>query len=351
MATIRDISHKCGVSITTVSKVLNNVPGISQETTRRVLQAAEELNYRPNLSARQLKTGASRTIGIITEDLTVFNAPSIIDGIGVTCEANHYHYILGNLRFNKRFGSDPFYSQRRTELVTDMVADMCARQVDGIIYVGCHSHKLAHMEALRNTKLVCAYCCSSDPQVPYVVYDDRRAAYNATMLLIRGGCRKLGTIVGDVDSSHTSERLQGFQEALFDSGLPYNPRLTRPGNWQREKGYQCAKILIDSGVDGIFAQNDLMAMGVIDYCSQIGVQIGTDVMLIGFDDREAASACQPSLSTVALPLFEIGTRAAGIMIDLLSGKECPEPNAITLDCHIIRRESSGIILDGEEKNQ
>lgn len=96
MATIREISDRAGVSIATVSKVLNNKSGVKQETADRILQIADQLNYRPNLNARSLKLGDARTIGIITEDLTVFNTPEIVDGVASVCETLNYHYILSN---------------------------------------------------------------------------------------------------------------------------------------------------------------------------------------------------------------------------------------------------------------
>ena len=103
MATIREISEQAGVSIATVSKVLNGKSGVNAETRKMILNVAKKLNYRPNLNARNLKKGQSRTIGIITEDLTVFNAPEIVDGIAQSCEEAGFHYILGNLRFYKRY--------------------------------------------------------------------------------------------------------------------------------------------------------------------------------------------------------------------------------------------------------
>lgn len=341
MATIREISEEAGVSIATVSKVVNGQSGVSKETRELVSSIAKKLNYRPNLSARQLKTGNSRTLGIITEDLTVFNAASIIDGIGVSCDEKNYHYILGNLRFNQRFGNDPYYTQQRSELVADMVEEMLSKQVDGIIYIGCHSHEVTHSVEMKRTSTVCAYCYSTDPDIPSVIYNDRAASYKATQLLIRDGDNKIGVIAGPKDSGHTSSRLLGFQEALFDHGIPYNPHLTYYGNWERDFGFSYAKRLVDQGVTSIFAQNDLMAMGVIDYCNQHGVEVGKDVYLIGFDNREISSVCRPTLSTVSLPLFDIGRTSAHILINTLETGEKSGEHMITLDCNVIERESTG----------
>ena len=180
MATIREISDRAGVSIATVSKVLNNKSGVKQETADRILQIADQLNYRPNLNARSLKLGDARTIGIITEDLTVFNTPEIVDGVASVCETLNYHYILSNLRFNKRYHDNPWDYPESNVLVRSAVNDLLSKQVAGIIYIGCHSHLVASLKAHAHIPFVCVYCTCEDQDVPCVGYDDRLAAYEAT---------------------------------------------------------------------------------------------------------------------------------------------------------------------------
>ena len=340
MATIREIAEQVGFSIATVSKVLNGQPNVSRKTTEAVLAAAKELNYRPNLNARHLKTGTTRTVGIIAEDLTVFNTPGIVDGVGVCCESRKYHYILGNLRFNKRFGHDPSFAVQKSELVEEMMDEMLSKQVDGVLYIGCHSHVVTSLSAHKATPFVCAYCFSNDIEIPAVIYDDRQAARKVADLLISRGHSRIGIIAGDRESVHTENRLRGFQEALFDRGIPYNPRLTCYGEWDSEHGYKTAPLLIQEGVTAIFAHNDLIAMGVIDYCNQNGIEIGRDLALIGFDNREISAVCNPSLSTVSLPLFEIGHKAADILLDRIEKNILPEKHEILLDCRIEERRST-----------
>ena len=340
MATLKEISERTGLSIATVSKVLNGRPGVNRETCDFVLAAAKELNYRPNLTARNLKRGSSRTLGIITEDLTVFNTPEIVDGIDVCCEDHGFHYILGNLRLYKRFGNEPVSERERMALVQDMVETMLSKQVDGIVFVGMHSHVVAPVKAFAEIKSVCAYCSSADPDIPSVVYDDQRAAYEVAELLIREGHTKIGMIAGPVESQHTTNRTLGFQEALYAHNLPYNPHLTCFGDWERDRGFTHAAALLKEGVTAIFAQNDLMAMGVIDYCTQNGIEVGRDVSLIGFDNLEISTVCRPKLSTVSLPLFEIGHTAARILLDNIEGKSAPEDRRIRLGCRIVEREST-----------
>lgn len=344
MATIREIADRVGVSIATVSKVLNNQKGVSKATQKTVLAAAKQLNYRPNLYARHLKTGASKTLGIVAEDLTVFNTPDIIDGIGVCCESRSYHYILGNLRFDKRYGHKQGHNQEKNQLVSDMIEEMLSKQVDGIIYIGCHSHALATLSIQESTRFVCAYCFSENREVPTVTYDDREASKQVTQLLLNKGHTKIGIVAGVKDSYHTNNRLMGFQEALYEQNIPYNPHVIEYGDWSRDTGYQNAPLLIEKGVSAIFAMNDLMAMGVLDYCNQHQIEVGKDIALIGFDNRPITSVCRPALSSVAIPLFEIGHTAASIMLDLIeTGKES-DPHHIQLSCALIERESTGFTL-------
>lgn len=341
MSNMKDIASRAGVSVATVSKVLNDLGGISQETTDLVLSIAKELNYRPNLYARNLKTRHSKTIGIITEDITVFNSPPIIDGIGACCEERGYHYLLENLRLNN-LGINPLLDvNEHSVIVNDAVNFMMSMQVDGLLYLSCHSHKVLHLPLIGDTHFVCSYCSCTDSSVPSVLYDDKKAGYDVAKYLIQLGHKNIGTITGPSGSAHSMKRLTGYQEALFDHGIPYNPKLTLQGDWNRDSGFIHAEQLIKSGVTAIFAQNDLMAMGVIDYCTKNGIEIGKDVSLIGFDNRELSTVCRPTLTTVRPPLMEIGRTSAAILIDKIEGKPASLTGELLLECSIIERESTG----------
>jgi len=339
MVTIREISEKANVSIATVSKVLNGQRGVSKETIDNVMAVVRDLNYRPNLTARSLKKGQSRTLGVITEDLTVFNTPDIVDGIDAYCESNGYHYILGNLRFNKRFGNqlDP---RECTGLVDSLVDTMLSKQVDGIVYIGYHNRAVTPLHISKEIPFVYAYCYSTDPNIPSVMYDDQKAAFEATQLLIEKGHRDIGVIAGPNGSMHAANRILGYQEALYASKIPYNPNFTLHGDWERDKGFELADKLIKSGVTAVFAHNDLMATGVIDYCNKNGIQVGKDLALIGFDNREISTVCRPTLTTVSLPLFEIGQTATHLLLDMLAGNHIPCGQKLMLACSVIEREST-----------
>lgn len=339
LVTIKEIAKRAQVSVATVSRVLNGKSGASEQKAREILELARAMNYTPNVLAQNLKSRQSRTIGIITEDITVFNTPEIVDGIDESCERHDYHYILGNLRLNKRFGHNFYETDEHRHIIDSTISTMLSKQVEGIIYVGCHNHEIHYLPDSLKIPLVCAYCFSGNPQIPSIIYDDKKAAYDATGLLLRNGHRSLGTICGLADSTHTQNRLRGYQEALFDNGVLYNPKYVVYGDWERESGYRLAPQLIDSGVTALFVHNDLMACGVLDYCNEAGVNVGSDLSLIGFDNKEITTASKPKLSTVALPLYEIGQRATECIIGRMEGRPGAPEHQIKIDCKVVERES------------
>jgi len=276
--------------------------------------------------------------------MTVFNTPPIIDGIGAYCEKNKYHYLLENLRLNN-LGINPTLDiSDHSLIVKDAIDFMLSMQVDGLIYLSCHSHKVIHLPSIRDIKFVCTYCSCTDPAVPSILYDDKKAGYDVAEFLINSGHKKIGIITGTASSIHAKNRLIGFQEAMFDHSLPYNPKLTVVGDWHRDSGYTLCSGLIDAGVTAIFCQNDIMAMGVMDYCMQNGIEIGRDLDLIGFDNREISTVCRPTLSTVEPPLFEIGQTSASILINMIEGKDVSYSGDVLLGCTLIQRDSTRDLL-------
>lgn len=146
-------------------------------------------------------------------------------------------------------------------------------------------------------------------------------------------------ITGPMDSIHSVNRTIGHIRALYDSHTLYDPTLTLVGNWERDSAYELAGQLLRAGVTAIFSHNDIMAMGVLDYCTSNGIHVGQDIRLAGFDNRQISSVCRPALTTVALPLFEIGQTAMEEMIHLLSEGQ-PRNHQTLLDCTIVERDST-----------
>ena len=340
MANIKEIAKESGVSIATVSNIINGKPGAGEETRKRILEIIERLNYTPNAIAQNLKQKNNKTIGIITEDLTVFNTAGIVDGINEYCDNHAYKFVLGNLRLYKKYDERFYDSDKYYNRVLDEFKMMQSKQVEGIIYVGCCCRKLKCIPSKFPIPIVTAYGFNDNNELSSVIFNDDQGAYEATSKLIEAGHRNIGVICGLQQSLNTQQRLLGYQRALYDNKILFNPQLMQQGDWQRESGYKASKALIEQNVTAIFAMNDVMAGGVYDFVSNINLKIGKDVALIGFDNREASQAYNPPLSTMELPLFEIGRHSAEVLINILNepNKEVEHYN-YKIDCNFVDRKS------------
>ncbi|ADK83267.1 LacI family DNA-binding transcriptional regulator [Sediminispirochaeta smaragdinae] len=344
MATVSEIAKRCGVSATTVSNIVNHKGRASEATKKKVFSVIKELHYSPNAFARRLKAPKNmKTIGIITEDLTVFNTPEIVDGIEEYSERQGYEVLIENLRFYKRFHADFYNSNQHHSHIANRIKVLMTKRIDGVIYVGCHVRELSLDLSGIPIPVVLAYSFGSNGRIPSVIFDDERAAYDATTALIAGNRRHIGVICGESNSVHTAWRLAGYQRALYDNEILFNPALVVPGGWEFECGYRACTSLFSQPVDAIFAMNDLLAGGVLAYATEHGISVGTDIALIGFDDREICTAYSPTLSSVALPLTDIGREAAKTLFSLIGGTAPAESSSlIKIPCILKQKESTKI---------
>lgn len=339
MSKIKEVAMACGVSIATVSNVMNGKGRVSEDSRNRILQVAKEMNYVPNWMAKNLKQHQSKVIGIITEDLTVFNCVDIIDGINEYLDQKQYSFVLGNLRLFKKYNNEFYHHEDYFSQVQEEFRIMESTQVAGIIYVCAHCREIKFIPKLEHIPIVLTYGFSKDENIPSFIYDDEQAAFDATVEMISNGHEKIGLITGERFSLHTTARLKGYQRALYEHGLLYNPDFVYDGDWSRSKGYEGAKDLIGKGVSAVFSMNDEMAAGVYDYVYEVGQEIGKDVALIGFDNREICTAFRPALTTVSIPLNEIGRNAAKKMIDILEKEPHKEDPIHHVTCKLVKRKS------------
>ena len=328
MATIKEIAKACNVSVATVSNILNDKPGASAATRKNVMAMIEKMNYTPNVVAKNLKLQKTRSIGVIAEDMTIFSIPDIIDGITEQCEQVDYQILLINLRLYKKY-NDTYYSKDDYyEVVHREIKKLMQKQVEGIIYVASHERPILCIPENLPIPAVMAYGYSRTPKVPSVVVDERKGAYEITKYLIENGHTRIGVIMGKADSIHAQSRLVGYQEALFDSGILYSPGFVTEGDWNRESGYEGITKLLAKDITAVFCMNDLMAGGVYDRLAELGMTVGEDLSVVGYDNRELSSYYNPPLTTIDLPLHDIGYRASEIMIEMLEGREISEEESV-----------------------
>ncbi|MGF0032483.1 LacI family DNA-binding transcriptional regulator [Bariatricus sp. SGI.154] len=340
MATIKEIARECNVSVATVSNILNHKPGASDETRKMVMKKIKELNYTPNSIARNLKTKNSRSIGVIVEDMTIFSIPDIVDGITEHCEENSYQILLINLRLFKKYQDTYYHRDDYYGMVRDEIWKLIAKQVEGIIYVAAHERTLRCIPEDLPIPAVMAYGYTESRKVPSVVVNDEDGAYQITRHVIEKGHKKIGVITGKSDSPHAQERLVGYQRAMYENGLLYNPSVICTGDWTRISGYECTDRLLEQQVTAIFCMNDLMAGGVYDRLEELELKPGEDISVVGYDNRELSGYYKPPLSTIMLPLHDIGYEASEIILEMLKGDYAENKDAIhRVNCYPLIRKS------------
>ncbi len=344
MVTIKDVARLANVSTATVSYALNNPSKISKETRERVLKVVKETNYEVNRIAKSLKIKETNTIGIITEDITVFSTPEIIDGIDAYAEENDYHIILENVRLYKKIGNNYQDTSKVAGIISELVGILLSRQVEGIIYVGAHCRDVSGIIGSLPIPIVYVYCYTNEESSFSVNYDDELAAYELINYLLNMGHKELGMITGLTDSMQSQMRLEGCKRAFSEHKVAFNSKYIRAGNWEREGGYQAAKELLSlsQAPTAIFAFNDLMAGGVIDAANEMGLNIPGDISLTGFDNRECSYSYTPQLTTMSLPLSEMGRRSAELLLGLIKKEEeIKDKNQnLKLKCDLVEREST-----------
>ncbi|WP_243662776.1 LacI family DNA-binding transcriptional regulator [Hydrogenispora ethanolica] len=339
---IKEISKLAQVSTATVSNVLNNSPKVAQATRERVLRVIRETQYRPSTIAKSLKVKRTNLIGVISEDITVFNTPEIINGIDEYTENHGFHIILNNLRLYQRLGNHYADTAKYRNFIAEAVQILLSRQVDGIIYIGAHSRDISGIIEHLPVPIVYTYCYSAGAEDYAVNYDDEAAAYDAIQYLIDAGHRKIGVISGLYDSLQSQARFKGYQRALLDYKLLFNPAYLKAGDWERESGHALGKELLTlpDPPTAIFAMNDLMAGGVIDAANELGIAVPEGVSLIGFDNRECSKFFAPPLTTMALPLNEMGKQAVQILMNRIVGPQsATDAHDDRLKCTLVERQS------------
>ncbi|MFC5530542.1 LacI family DNA-binding transcriptional regulator [Cohnella yongneupensis] len=334
---IKDIAAKANVSTATVSYVLNGTRNVKQNTKERVLRVIEEMNYKPNDIAKSLKSQRTNTIGVIAEDVTVFNVPEIIDGINDFADRHDLHILLTNLRLDKRIGRKFDQVDSYRKYMANAVSDLLGKQVEGIIYVGVHPRDLTGLVDTSGKPIVYTYCYTQ--QDISIQYDDEQAAFEAMSYLISKGHRRIAIISGMMDSVPSRMRFNGFYKAVTQFELPFDPQLIKMGDWEAKSGYELTKELLalPEPPTAVLAMNDVMAVGVLRAASEAGVPIPQRLSVIGFDNREFSDYLTPRITTFDLPLHEMGYRAMDSLMRSIRGEEVEQKQSPA--CRLVERDS------------
>lgn len=335
IASIRDVAKRAGVSIATVSNVLNQRCNVSDALRERVSQAVDELGYVTNPIARSMRNSRTNTVGILVLDINcIFFAP-LLKGAQRVLSASGYNVNI-------------FDSCYDSELELKYVRNMRNSLVDGLILAGVANRKnLEFYESIakdaeqRPFPIVSIENDLCDMGIDSVFVDTLTAAYTATSHLIELGCRKIVHIKAPSATTSLEVRLTGYLNALRDAGLERTPQLELPGNFSAISGYNAIGELLRQGVafDGVFAANDQMAVGAIRALQNAHKRVPEDVKVVGFDNTFVASIVEPALTTIEVPNFEMGAAAAR---QLLSRLENPDarPVRVQMDYELVIRRST-----------
>ena len=344
MVTLKDIAEKCSVSITTVSNILNGKSNVSESTKERVLQVIKETGYRPNYMARGLRASKTNSVGIIIDDLTEFSSTGIIDGIMSYFDEHHYKAILENLRFYSKWGTKWYHNKGYEDSVQQAIDEFEAIKVDGIIYVAGHARSISCIPDNLNVPLVISYAFSEKSGISSVEFDDMQAACDMTTHLIKNGHKKIAVIAGTKTNIHTARRLEGFKKAMKENNLDFKDSDIKYGNWDTKTGYENAKALLEgSDYTAVFCFNDLMAAGVYDYLYEKKLLPGKDISVAGYDNRTMSQYLKPALTTVEIPLVDIGRKSAELLLNQINNPDNSETQQHFVQCGIIERDSVGCL--------
>jgi LacI family transcriptional regulator len=325
--TIADVAAKAGVSIATVSKVINGRYGVAPDTQQKVQAVIDELGYESSLVARSLRSRRTNVIGILLADLEPFSA-ELLKGAGAAIRERDYELIVYS---GSGHGRDNSGWERR------YVSRLGGTLTDGLILV-----TPTVVDVNDATPIVAVDPHAGPSSLPSVHGDNLAGAITATRHLISLGHRRIGFLAGRPDLESARQREQGYRDALAAAGIPLDPSLIRVGDYELEMSEGPARQLLTLAdrPTAIFAANDLSAIQTMHVARSLGLAIPGDVSVIGFDNIPESALMAPPLTTIDQSIQEMGRRAVELLIDLIEGT-LEQPDQITLPTRLVVRQSSG----------
>lgn len=340
---IKSVAEKCGVSISTVSNVLNNTRYVSPELARRVRSAAEELGYVPNPVAKNMKNAKSHIIGIIANDMYGVFTQYIVKGISEVAAQRGYTIIVSGAK-------NPGKSAEEREM--ELLQQYINSNVDAVILSSTVFEALSRKYAERiievanrfkYTPVVSLERDFSAFGIDSVFFDGYSNAKIAVQHLIDNGCKYICHISGPENTQMAKERIDGYKAALEENGLAFRSCMMASGNYDHKSGYLAMKQLLDNNpfMDGVFCANDQMGVGALKTLKEYGLAAPNDIKVIGYDNIFVSSIMEPSLSTIHIRKQRAGSEAARIAIDRIENNTSELPiQKILLQGRLVVRKST-----------
>lgn len=330
--TIYDVAREAGVSMATVSRVVNNNPNVKPQTRKKVFEAIERLGYRPNAVARGLASKKTTTVGVVIPDISNSIFSEVARGIEDIANMYHYNIILCN-------------ADKKKEKEIRVVNALLEKQVDGLLFMG-GAITDDHVQAFKTSSVPVVLCATADEKrlIPSVDIDHEKAAYDAVNVLIQNGHKNIAMISGTLqDPANGFARYQGYKKALEDAGIPLREEYVRVGNYRYESGLELTNYFLElpERPTAIFAATDEMAIGAIHTLQDRGLKVPDDVSVISVDNIRMASMVRPQLTTVAQPMYDIGAVAMRLLTKLMNKetKDTAELTQVVLPHEVIHRNS------------
>lgn len=332
--TLKDIAQKVGFSITTVSRALAGYDDVAESTRQLILQTAAEMGYHPNATARRLRQRRTDTIGIIVPtSSTRFGDPffgEFLAGVGDKAVEHEFDILVstrppeaGELRAYER-----------------MVLE---QRVDGMIVISTRpqDERIAYLLE-QDFPFVSFGRSDLEADFPYLDVDGERGMFQATEYLIGLGHRRIAYISAPFTFMYSYQRVEGYRNALAAHGIPFDESLMLAGDLSERNGYALARSLLtrEAPPTAIIACNDWMASGVIAAARDLGLTVGRDLSVVGFDDVPLAQIIHPRLTTVHQPAYEAGWRVCDMLVKLLREEALTERHVL-LQPELVVRESCG----------
>ncbi len=311
-ATVTDVALLAGVSVSTVSRILNGTARVAADKRAAVEAAIEKLQFRPNLSARSLRSGSTATVGVLTQDLESPYFTGGTKGIEAGLEGSGYAPLLV-----------PGHWNPQEEL--DRARLLIARQVDAMIILGGSLQDAQVADMARQLPIAITGRHLVAPNVTSFHFDQVDGARTATRHLIELGHRRIAHIAGPMEHADAVERKEGYLRAHSEAGLPVDPRLILPGNYLESGGLRATEHLLASGLPftAIFCANDQTLWGAHLALHQHGLVVPRDVSLVGFDDLPQCLYMTPPVTTIHQSILEMGRAAAQAVLAALAGQPVP----------------------------
>jgi LacI family transcriptional regulator, galactose operon repressor len=326
--TIGDVAAQAGVSIATVSKVINGRYGVAPATLERVQAVIDELGYESSLVARSLRSRRTNVLGIVVADIEPFSA-ELLKGAGAAIRERGYELIVYS---GSGHGKDHSGWERR------YISRLGGTLTDGIILV-----TPTVVDVDDGTPLVAVDPHTGPSSLPSVHSDNLAGAITATRHLLELGHRRIGFLAGRPDLESARQREQGYCRALSDAGLPVDTNLIRVGDYELEMSQEPARQLLtlDDRPTAVFAANDLSAMQTMHVARTLGLAIPRDVSVVGFDNIPESALIEPPLTTIDQSIQEMGRRAVELLIAVIEG-DTGLTQQVTLPTRLIVRQSTGV---------